>query len=323
MKKILLLTTYTVIGYLNAHSVELENRTFEIKDGESLRLDYRPASQSEQIVQNLYLKSSEKEDLVSSIQAKHQIDSNGSHGKISYENCSIFAASHQLNKLLVLYAFEKGRQQVIRADHSQRGYAKPFEIEKDLLLVLYSKDQNAWKTEMSVYIQTMWGDIIGEKVSGIKIAGDQSYELKFNRKWMIEGTKSAISDDREKVQIPNGLEVKNLQFDDKLKIIYTLGNGGDKLYTLRTVWWIGENKDHIEDLRQRWDARMRAETEARAKEIELVPENTSLLEVLKANNIALMDLQFIPEANGHQDKIKITKDLRENQEQNKSQQDNR
>jgi len=316
MKKLLLLTTYTVIGCLNAHSVELENRTFEIKDGESLRLDYRPTSQSEQIVKNLYLKSNEKEDLVSSIQAKHQIDSTGSHGKMCYEECSIVAASHQLNKLLVLYAFEKGRQQVIRADHSQRGYAKPFEIEKDLLLVLYSKDQNAWKTEVSVYIHTMWGDIIGEKVSGIKITGDQSYELKFNRKWMIEGAKTAISDDRKKVQLPDGSEVKNLQFDDRLKIIYTLGNGGDKLFTLRTVWWTGENKDHIEDLRQRWDARMRAETEARAKGTELAPENTSLLEVLKAKNIALMDLQFIPEANGHQDRIKITKDLRENQEQN-------
>ncbi len=318
MKKLLLLATYTIAGCISLYSAEQEKGMFELQGGELLRLDYNPNSKAEEVIKKLYLNSNDKEDVVSSMQAKNQICSIGTHGQTPYESCSIVAAEHKSNKLLVLYAFKNGRQQIVRADHSQRGYATPFKLDEDLLLVLYFKDQNLWKTEISVYIQTVWGDIIGENISGLSLVGDQSFEIKFNRKWKIEGSKSAISDNREKVLIPDKQEVKKLFFDDKSKIIFWTNDRGDKFFTQGTVWWIGENKDHIEEMRVRWDARMRAESEARGKGTELPAEKISLVEVLMSKNIALMDLQYFPETNDHQGPIKITRDLREEQSKQKT-----
>ncbi len=319
MKKLLIIT-YALIGCLRSYSAETSNSTLNLKNGDLLRLEYNLNPQLEEPIQILYLKENGKEVVVSSELARHQIDVNGAHGTTPYEECTVIAADYQAANLSVLYAFGKGRQQVISADSASRGYAKPVIVEKDFLMVLYHKDQGVWETVMSVYIQKLWGDIIGEKISGIRSTGGQSYEIKFDRKWAIEGAASENVDNRRKVPLPNGGEIKTLSFDDKSKLIYATDISGEKFFTLGTTWWMGVNKDHIEDVRLRWDARMRMESAARAKGIKLPDENNALVEDLGKRNITTRDLKFFPESNGSQNTVEITSDMRKKQtEQNKAQ----
>jgi hypothetical protein len=319
MKTLLLITCIFAMAS-NGYATDIKNITFDLKNGESLRLVYDSSARDEQPVQVLYLKSDARESKVSSIQARHQIYADGSHGKTPYERCSIAAADHHADRLLVLFSYETGRQKFFQGNQLQRGYAKPLETEEDMLLVLYRNDNNTWKTEISVFIQTMWGDAIGENVSEVKFTEELSFNIRFDRKWRIEGASSKVLDERRKIIIPGGIEEKSLTFDPEDKSLFATGARGLKFLTSRAVWWAGENRDHIEYLRQRWDERMRAEHAAREKGVDLPIEDSPLSKLLKSKGVMLVDIEVFPEANGHQNSINITRDLRKARpEQNKAQ----
>lgn len=320
MKTLILITCIFVVA-TNGRTAKAKNIAFNLKDGKSLRLEYDPSARDEQPVQILYLSSDSREHTVRSIQARHQIYADGSHGKVPYERCSIVAADHHADRLLVLFSYETGRQKFFQVNQLKRGYAKPLETENDMLLVLYRKDvDNIWKTEMSIYIQTMWGDAIGENVSEVRFSEELSFNIRFDRKWRIEGVSSKVLNERRKIIMPGAIEEKTLTFDREDKSVFATDAKGLKFLTSRAVWWAGENKDYIEYLRQRWDERMRAEHDARVKGVDLPSEDSPLSRSLKSKGVVLVDIEVFPEANGQKNTINITRDLRETEsEQNKAQ----
>ncbi len=308
-EKIFLYTACSLISCFNSYCVDIPNGVFELRDGESLRLEYNPMSQTGESVQTLYLKSHDKEVVVNMLLAEHQIYANGSHGLKPYEKCSIIAADHKSNELLVLYAFENGKQQIFQANDVSRGYAKPSYTEQDLLLVSYFKEKNTWETLVSVHIQTFWGDILGEKVSGVAIAGKLSYEIQFKQNWTIEGTQTEVTDTRHKI-IENGSAHRRLQMDEESKQIYSIDDNGNRFFTMRSVWWSGENAAHIENMRIRADLRMRAESEAKKKGLMIPAATTAFVDKLKSRKIEVTELRIIPNTKPLQSRFKITKDLR-------------
>lgn len=255
MKTLLMIASCSLCGS-SAYSAESKGEVFRIENEKVLSLNYDPSAEGATIAQTLYFESNGGKSVIDSVEAAHLIYADGAHGLRSYNNCSIVAADYQSAQLLVLYAFEEGRQHVFRSDESLRGYAKPHKVKRDLLLVSYFEEEGVWKTEMSVYIQTLWGDIIGEQVTGVEISGEGKYEVIFDGEWTIEGTKTPISDNRKKVKLSTGTETKALIFDGESEMIFSVNGQGEKFFSKHTLWWLGENKTHIEELRVQSDTRM-------------------------------------------------------------------
>ena len=98
--------------------------------------------------------------------------------------------------------------------------------------------------------------------------------------------------------------------DEESKQIYSIDDNGNRFFTMRSVWWSGENAAHIENMRIRADLRMRAESEAKKKGLMIPAATTAFVDKLKSRKIEVTELRIIPNTKPLQSRFKITKDLR-------------
>ena len=288
-------TSIAIVWALVNFSVLAEpvNSFLKLNDRETLRLSYVPNAPKEDIACSLFLQSGNEETAVTSELAKHQIDANGMYRL--YEECSLVAADYQSDRLLVLYAYGAGVQQLVRADHSVLSYAPRITADKDLLMVLYRKEQNAWRKVVSIYVQRLWGEIYGEQITGVRLNGKQRCEVKFNRKWKIEGAKELLEDNRSKTYSPDGSDTKTLEFDSESKLILAIDADGSKSITDNMRYWFGPNDEHIKAIGERNSVLSRTESEARKKGETLPDRRKEAFERNRKMGIEVRKLVYFPE----------------------------
>lgn len=282
-----------MLGFFPVFGEEAES-VYKFSNGEEIRLIYNPLARGEEKVQTLSFSLRGSERFLEEVEAKDQIYADGTYGLQPYESCSIIAAQKKASKIVVMLEYKLGKQQVFRSDQTNRGYVESYWTNSDILLVQFSLNDSKWSKNISLYTQTMWGDIIGEPISGVSISGDQKISITFKSNWKIEKGKGLEQNKRRKIAVPEGSEIKNLLFDEDSNLVFTDDGKGQKFTSLTAVWWFGDNKSHIKHLREHSDKRMRTEAQARIKGEKLPTEKSVLTERLKSESIAIKAPLFVP-----------------------------
>ena len=111
------------------------------------------------------------------------------------------------------------------------------------------KPDGTWAIHLSVFLNTFWGDIVNDEITGLKILDKNSYQIIYKGSREIPGSHSVTHSFSYKVVYPKGFTVKQLHYSEKDKFLYSVEKKNPKTYIEGSVWWNGFDEFSWEEIK--------------------------------------------------------------------------
>lgn len=166
----------------------------------------------------------------------------GGLGTDSYFGSQVVAAAQKDNVLLVLFQLKPKELKLKGAtpDMSDKysSYMKEWDGCNSFLRCFIRNTDDTWSVYMSCFIDTLWGDVVSERVFAVEIVDGNTYKVIYSNKWKVFGDLGDRHADKYKIyEDQEGKATKMIQYDEKLKLLFSLQEDGSLVYVRGSSWW--------------------------------------------------------------------------------------
>lgn len=173
-----------------------------------------------------------------------------------YVGAKLVGADQKDEVLLVLLRLDSKNNGLfgVRPKYSEHTLQDALQYKKEwdgfdyLLRSFVRQKDGSWGVYISAYLGTFWPDAVNEEVAGISIKDKNSYIIKYKGTLEAYDTYGFNRDNLKqfgfqlsgkfKVVHPEGFTEKRLVYDEKDRLLFTLGdNKEDRTYMDGSVWW--------------------------------------------------------------------------------------
>lgn len=109
----------------------------------------------------------------------------------------------------------------------------------EYMLKAFVRNGGEWNHHLSVFTNSIWGDVLGEKIEELIVDGVNAYGLRYRGSWKILEEKSPLIPIMDKIWRYPGEEeftVKVLNFDETHNLLFAIEDGKSE-YIDKAVWW--------------------------------------------------------------------------------------
>lgn len=159
-----------------------------------------------------------------------------------YFGSQVVAAAQKDNVLLVLFRLNPKNLSLKGAvpDMSDKysSYMKEWDGHNSFLRCFVRNADGTWSVYLSCFIDTLWGDVVGERVSALEVIDKNTYKVVYSKKWKVVGDLGDRYADKYKIyENQEGTTARMIRYDDKLKLLFSLEEDGSSVYVRGSSWW--------------------------------------------------------------------------------------
>jgi hypothetical protein len=159
-----------------------------------------------------------------------------------YFGSQVVAAAQKGNVLLVLFRLKPKDLKLTGAipDMSDKysQYMKEWDGHNSFLRCFVRNTDNTWSVHLSCFIDTLWGDVVGERVSALEVVDKNTYKVIYLKKWKLGGDlKNRYADKYKIYETQEGTTTRMIRYDEKLKLLFSLEQDGSPVYLHGSSWW--------------------------------------------------------------------------------------
>jgi hypothetical protein len=117
------------------------------------------------------------------------------------------------------------------------------------------RDGKQWEVYLSVFPETMWHSVRGEKPIGIVIRDKGEYDLIYKKNWEVRVQEGRFLGDKVVLE-PNGMTTRAIRYDEEHEVLTTLDGNKTPVFVSEAEWWAWRDAWDVRPLNQkteRWD----------------------------------------------------------------------